>query len=182
MDGEEQKLNTAAGGRSYSAEELELLEIYSHTFIGSYAHTLDGKGRLVVPQAFRDDLGKTFYICPSLDFRSISLYTNLEWAKMRRHYGELGAINAKFQKFLELFDALSYRDQECDAQGRVLLPTKIRQLILKEEKEVEISGASDHIRVVAATTSEELAREVLDNRDSFTALFSELSEMLRNGK
>jgi len=37
---------------------------------------------------------------------------------------------------------------QADNQGRVLLPVKLRQYILGEVKDVEISGALDHIRIV----------------------------------
>ena len=136
-------------------EDRALLEQYSRTFIGSYAHALDTKGRLVVPMAFREFLGETFCIAPSFDFQSIALYPTLMWARMRDRYEKLSKVNAQLRRYLEQLDALSFRGQECDAQGRVLLPGKIRQCILKDEKDVEIAGAYDHVRIIARPAAED---------------------------
>lgn len=165
-----------------AVEEKMLLDKYSHSFLGSYAHSLDSKGRLVVPQAFREDLGESFMICPSLDFKSICLYTNLEWARTRDFYAQMGRLSAQFSKCLNLFDALSYRGQECDNQGRVLLPAKIRQLVLGDEKDVEITGAMDHVRVVTAALSKQLTEDVIASGDLYQQLFDELSARVMNDR
>lgn len=136
-------------------EENGLLGPYAKAFFGSYSHSLDNKGRMVIPQSFRENLGEKFCIAPSFDFRSIAIYPPAKWSSLRASYDRLGRMNASLNRFLEQFDALSYLNQECDAQGRVLLPGGIRQRILKDERDVEITGANDHIRVVAATREEE---------------------------
>ena len=145
----------AAVDEALTAEDQALLEKYSRTFIGSYSHSLDAKGRLVVPLAFREQLGATFCIAPSFDFKSIALYPTLMWARMRDRYEKLGRVNAQLRRYLEQLDALSFRGQECDGQGRVLLPGKIRQNILGDEKDVEITGANDHVRIVARPAADE---------------------------
>ena len=145
----------AVADEALTEEDLALLKKYSSTFIGSYSHSLDAKGRLVVPLAFRVQLGTTFCIAPSFDFKSIALYPTLMWARMRDRYEKLGRVNAQLRRYLEQLDALSFRGQECDGQGRVLLPGKIRQNILGDEKDVEITGANDHVRIVARPAADE---------------------------
>lgn len=145
----------AASQQGLSEEDQQLLDKYSCTFIGSFSHSLDAKGRLVVPQVFRESLGETFCIAPSYDFESIALYPNLMWARMRDRYEKLGKMNSSLKRYLEQLDALSFRGQECDNQGRVLLPAKIRSCILGDEKDVDITGASDHVRVVAHVNADE---------------------------
>ena len=138
-------------------EDLRLLRRYESIFIGSYSHSLDGKGRMVVPQAFREKLGEKFFVAPSQDFKSIALYSEIAWARLRDRFARLQAKRMSYEliRFLEQFDAYSYRDQECDGQGRILLPARLRQKILGDEKDVEITGANDHVRVVAARSAEE---------------------------
>ena len=164
----------AAVDEALTAEEQALLEKYSRTFIGSYSHSLDAKGRLVVPLAFREQLGETFCIAPSFDFKSIALYPTLMWARMRDRYEKLGRVNAQLRRYLEQLDALSFRGQECDGQGRVLLPGKIRQNILGDEKDVEITGANDHVRIVARPAADEqfaaFMADLPDILDSISAL------------
>ena len=128
-------------------------------FIGSFNHSLDSKGRLVIPQGFRDKLGEKFCVAPSFDFRSIAIYPTEKWEERNETYERLGKLNPALNRYLEQFYALSYDDQTCDAQGRVLLPNNIRQKILHEERDMEITGANDHVRVAAATASGDIWNE-----------------------
>ena len=170
----EEALAAAASDEPMTDEDRQLLEKYSRTFIGSYAHTLDGKGRLVVPLVFRESLGETFCIAPSYDFKSIALYPNLMWARMRDRYEKLGKMNSALKRYLEQLDALSFRGQECDNQGRVLLPAKIRACILENEKEVDITGANDHVRVVAHVAAEEQYSQFMADLPSILAEINSL--------
>ena len=122
-------------------------------FIGSFNHSLDTKGRLVIPQNFRDKLGETFCVAPSFDFKSIAIYPTEKWEERNETYEKLGKLNPALNRYLEQFYALSYDEQTCDGQGRVLLPANIRQKILREERDMEITGANDHVRVAALSAS-----------------------------
>ena len=122
-------------------------------FIGSFNHSLDNKGRLVIPQPFREKLGASFCIAPSFDFQSISVYPTDMWEKRNETYERLGNLNPALNRYLEQFYALSFDEQACDSQGRILLPVNIRSKILADEKDVEITGANDHVRIVAANVS-----------------------------
>jgi len=137
-------------------------------FIGSFNHSLDTKGRLVIPQNFREKLGEQFCVAPSYDFKSIAVYPTEMWEKRNEAYEKLGKLNPALNRYLEQFYALSYDCQTCDGQGRVLLPANIRQKILGEERDVEITGANDHIRVVAEAAS----------RESWAQFSTELPELL----
>ena len=138
-------------------EDLQLLDKYSRSFTGTFAHTLDSKGRMVIPLAFRDMLGKVFTIMPSFDFRSIAVYPEVAYVRMRESYArrlETSRHPEKEKRFLQWMDALTFRAQECDGQGRVLLPVKLRQKILGDDKEVDIMGACDHLCVAARAQSD----------------------------
>ena len=106
----------------------------STRFIGSFNHSLDTKGRLVIPQNFRDKLGETFCVAPSFDFKSVAIYPTEKWEERNETYEKLGKLNPALNRYLEQFYALSYDEQTCDGQGRVLLPANIRQKILREER------------------------------------------------
>ncbi len=123
-------------------------------FIGSFNHSLDSKGRLVIPQSFREKLGEQFCIAPSYDFQSIAVYPTEMWEQRNEAYEKLGKLNPALNRYLEQFYALSYDEQTCDGQGRVLLPSNIRQKILGDHRDVEITGANDHVRIVAETVSD----------------------------
>lgn len=167
------ELTAAASDDGLTDEDRRLLKKYERTFIGTFAHTLDTKGRLVIPQVFRDELGDSFCIAPSYDFQSIDIYPKLNWARMREDAERRASRKIKLRRYLEQLDAFSFRDQECDAQGRVLLPTKIRAAILGNEKEVEITGNSDHIRVVTREKGEEQFRQFMADLPSLLDEFDD---------
>lgn len=155
----------APAEQTISEEDRLLLEKYSRSFTGTFAHTLDSKGRMVIPLAFRDMLGKVFTITPSFDFKSIAVYPDIAYVRMRESYVKLldGKSRDKVTKFLQWMDAFTFRSQECDGQGRVLLPARLRQKILGEDKEVDIMGAGDHLNVAARIQcDEELDRFMAD--------------------
>lgn len=148
---EDNPKNEHKSGRKGDDRVEETKEIVR--FVGSFNHSLDSKGRLVVPQNFREKLGEKFCVAPGFDFKSIAIYPTPMWEKRCESYERLGNMNPALNRYLEQFYALSFDGQMCDGQGRVLLPANIRQKILADEKEVEITGANDHIRVVTATVS-----------------------------
>lgn len=161
-----------------SEEDQELLKKYQHTFNGTFLHSLDSKGRMIVPASFRAQLGKEFCIGPAFDFQSVALYPTIVWVRLRDSYAKLGQHNPSLNRYLENFDALSYRGQECDNQGRVLLPSRIREQILKNEKDVEIKGSHDHVKIAVRRTADDKFASFMDNIDSILGDISALSIQL----
>ena len=145
-------------------------------FIGSFNHSLDSKGRLVIPQGFRDKLGEHFCIAPSFDFRSVAIYPTERWEERNETYERLGKLNPALNRYLEQFYALSFDEQTCDAQGRVLLPANIRQKILHEERDMEITGANDHVRVAAVSASGEIWDQFRKELPNLLEMISGLEE------
>ena len=154
-----------------SDEDRRLLDKYSRAFNGTFAHTLDSKGRMVIPLAFRDMLGGTFTVAPEFDFKSIAVYPEIAYVRMReghdRALQESG--NPERKKYLQWLDAYTFRAQECDGQGRVLLPARLRQIILGEDKDVDIMGAGDHLRIAVRVKCEDQLMDFIANIDSVLA-------------
>ena len=148
-----------------SDEDKALLEKYSNNFTGTFAHTLDGKGRMVIPLAFRDMLGKTFTIAPEFDFKSIAVYPELAYVRMREEHARVlrETGNPERKKYVQWLDAYTFRGQECDGQGRVLLPARLRQIILGEDKDVDIMGNNDHLRIAVRLKAEDQLFEFMAN-------------------
>ncbi len=145
-------------------------------FVGSFSHSLDNKGRLVIPQSFREKLGENFWLAPSFDFQSIAIYPTGMWEKRNAGYEKLGSMSPALNRYLEQFYALSYDGQTCDSQGRVLLPVNIRQKILGEERDVEITGANDHVRVIASRNSVESWTKFRDELPALLEMIAALEQ------
>ena len=124
-------------------------------FVGSYTHGIDAKGRMIIPASFREHLGARFAVAPTPDFQAIALYPLSGWMERRDELMALVRINARAQRLLDQFSKYSYVDCEADNQGRLLLPQKIRAWRLGDTREVDVNGATTHIRVMPAEDSRE---------------------------
>lgn len=118
------------------------------TFFGSYDHSIDSKGRIIIPSAYRKPLGDSFTLTISLDDRAIALYPDEGFETMIAELYTLNRRKPAVQKQMDHVAKYSYPGLQADNQGRVLLPAKLRQYVLGDIRDVEISGALDHVRIV----------------------------------
>ena len=132
----------------------EMEAAVENAFFGTYAHSLDGKGRIIIPVGYRKALGEKFTIGPTRDFQGIALYPRKVWLKMLMDMQKLNQRKPVVQQYMNQFNKLSFPDAEADGQGRLLLPAKIRQRMLGDERDVEIAGAFDHLRIVSSAKAE----------------------------
>ena len=94
-------------------------------FMGEYNHTVDAKGRLIVPSKFREQLGDEFVITKGLD-NCLFVYDNSEWAALEEKLRALPITNTAGRKFSR-FLLGSAATCEVDKQGRILLPSVLRE-------------------------------------------------------
>lgn len=134
-------------------------------FFGSYDHSIDAKGRIIVPNAYRKALGESFTITIGLDDRAIALYPDEAFEKMVEELYALNRRKPAVQKQLDHVAKFSYPGMQADNQGRVLLPVKLRQYVLGDARDVEISGALDHIRIVENAVATEEDTYYKENRE-----------------
>lgn len=113
-------------------------------FFGTYEHTLDEKGRLVIPSKLREEAGDKIYIMKGFD-GSLSIYKAEEFARLAEEYNTLSYNHKAHRDYLRIRLA-STCELDVDKQGRVLLPI---QLLKKYNigKEVVVIGAGDHMEV-----------------------------------
>jgi len=132
--------------------------------IGQVSHSLDAKGRLIIPLKFRADLGAKFVATRGLD-GCVSLYPMEEWHRLAAMIK--AAPLAEGRTMQRYFFALA---EECepDAQGRVLLPLKLRTKA-GLSKDVVIVGVETHLEVWDAARWDELENSV-DDEDVIAAL------------
>ncbi len=96
---------------------------------GNYPATVDGKGRLKIPTAFKEHLDENFgqevYVT-SLDGHSVRIYPFTVWRGIEEKLAALPSMNKSKKKFL---DRTNYWGQagRMDAQGRVLIPSLLRE-------------------------------------------------------
>ena len=146
-------------------------------FFGCYDHAIDGKGRIIIPADYRLNLGPQFTIGPTRDQKAIALYPKRTWQALLQEMSEIRHLHGnkpKVQVYLNRFFKFSYPNVESDNQGRLLLPAKLRQEMLGDARDVEISGAQDHIRIVTSDKAAEDERYYKENEDDILEFMGSL--------
>ena len=113
-------------------------------FIGEYSHTIDAKGRLIVPSKFREQLGDEFVVTKGLD-GCLFVYENSEWKSFEEKLHALPLTNANARKFSRFFLAGACAC-EVDRQGRILIPSVLREFA-HLEKDVVLVGVGSRIEI-----------------------------------
>ena len=117
-------------------------------FRGSAPARLDEKGRLKVPNLFRQQIEEAFgrdLFVTSLHGRNFLLYPLPVWRSLEEKLAELPAIHRAKNKFLERVNYYG-QDAALDAQGRVLIPQILRDSA-KLPPDVVVTGNIDHLVV-----------------------------------
>ncbi|MDG2907433.1 MAG: hypothetical protein P6D49_03935 [Acidimicrobiales bacterium] len=123
-------------------------------FVGTFEHTLDDKGRIVLPARFRSHFADGGYL--TLTEGCVELRSRLEFEGMvERTLAEIRAGEADPEERRSL-GSRSERVQP-DAQGRVTLSARF-QKDADLEREVVLVGALDMIEIYAASTWREVER------------------------
>jgi len=140
-------------------------------FMGEYHHSIDNKGRLIVPSKFRDELGDMFIITRGLD-QCLFGYPVSEWGLIEEKLKGLPLTKKDARAFTRFFFS-GATESELDKQGRINIPTPLLQYA-KLEKECVILGVSNRIEIWSKqiwedyfTQSEESFAEIAENMNGF---------------
>ena len=113
-------------------------------FFGSFAHTLDEKGRLMIPRKMREELGFKVYIMQGYD-GSLSVYNESRYQKLVAEFENLPFNQRKNRDYLRIQFA-STHEMDVDKLGRVQIPTALLNKF-NISREVIVLGIGDHIEI-----------------------------------
>ena len=117
-------------------------------FNGRSLLTIDAKGRLFLPQAYRDELGKNFVISLSSDLKTLALYCNCDWQEKSAKLRRIPETDRRAHKLLRLIFSSTFSSYNTDAQGRVLIPQAVRQDYgLSEGSEAVLVGVGSNLEI-----------------------------------
>jgi MraZ protein len=94
-------------------------------FMGEYNHTIDAKGRLIIPSKFREALGDEFVVTKGMD-GCLFVFDNSEWQSFAEKLHSLPVMDKEVRQFTRFFLA-GAASLEVDKQGRILLPSVLRE-------------------------------------------------------
>ena len=137
-------------------------------FFGTYSHSLDNKGRLVIPRKMRDELGVKIFIMKGYD-GALSVYKEEAFLKLIEEEETLSFKKKEHRDYLRIRLA-SVVDLEVDKMGRVQIPTST---LTKYNigKDVVVLGAGEHIEIWDANKYEEYISSIEEN-------FEEIAERI----
>ena len=113
-------------------------------FMGEYSHSIDTKGRLIIPSRFRDELGETFVLTKGLD-GCLSIYPQTEWDAFQQKLSAMPLTNKNARSLVRFFVA-GATECELDKQGRILVPATLREFA-GLEKDVVLTGNINRIEI-----------------------------------
>ena len=112
--------------------------------IGEYEHSLDAKGRLIMPAKIREDIGEKFIITKGLD-GCLFGFSQKEWTNFEEKLKTLPLTNKNARDFVRFFLSGAI-ECEIDKQGRVLIARNLREYGALE-KEAVIIGVGTRIEI-----------------------------------
>ena len=116
-------------------------------FRGSSFHTIDPKGRIIIPARFRDVIKSdgTYGVMLSRMDGGLMAYTYDEWRKIESRILSLAEKSDSMRRFRRVFIGGSF-ECACDKQDRILVPPNLREYA-GFEKEIVMVGVLDHFEI-----------------------------------
>ena len=128
-------------------------------FMGEYHHSIDDKGRLIIPSKFRTELGESFVVTRGLE-NCLFVYSLVEWNKIVDKLKTLPFTKKDARNFTRFFLS-GATVTELDKQGRVnILPSLVDYANL--EKDCIVIGVNDRLEIWSKNNWEQFFSENSD--------------------
>ncbi len=124
-------------------------------FRGSSLHTIDAKGRLIIPSRFRDVIranGGERVMISQMD-GCLVVYPFEDWRRIETRILEMAQKSEQMRRFRRVFIGGAF-ECACDKQERILIPPLLRESA-GLEKDVALVGVLDHFEIWSREAWEE---------------------------
>lgn len=113
-------------------------------FMGQYNHSIDAKGRVIVPAKFREGLGLRFVATKGNDC-CLNIYTMEEWDKLVDKLNSLPTSNKIARMYVRKITA-NAAECEPDNNGRISIPQNLKEYA-NISKDIISIGVNDHVEI-----------------------------------
>lgn len=113
-------------------------------FIGEYHHSVDDKGRLIIPSKFRDELGTKFIITRGIE-NCLFVYSLESWEKIVNKLETLPFTKKDARAFIRFFLS-GASEAEFDKQGRINIASPLISYA-NITKECVVIGTGDRLEI-----------------------------------
>ena len=140
-------------------------------FIGEFHHTIDDKGRIIIPSKFREKLGNQFIITRGID-NCLFVYSYDDWMNITNKLSSLPFTKRDARVFNRFFLS-GATDVELDKQGRVNISSPLISYA-NLTKDCVIIGAGDRLEIWAKESWDNFFNSTKDNMSDIAEnLFNE---------
>ncbi len=113
-------------------------------FLGRYSHTIDDKGRLIIPVRFRELLDRGAYVTQGFD-NNLMVLTAATFDQIYAYVNQLSLTDPTARQ-LRRFIFSSAERVEVDKVGRILIPQYLRE-VAQLESDVTLVGVADYFEI-----------------------------------
>lgn len=131
-------------------------------FMGEYSHSIDAKGRVILPAKFRDELGSHFVVTRGLE-GCLAVYTMESWLTLANSMKKLKASKENVRAFKRFLFG-SAAEVEFDKQGRILIPSTLREYA-HLTKDVTVLGTGDKVELWDKAAYEAYAAKIVPDME-----------------
>jgi MraZ protein len=139
---------------------------------GEFRHTLDDRGRVAVPARFRARLARGATLARWLD-RCLGLFPQDEWEDLAAKLGSLPLTNPRAREFARFMSSGAV-EVELDKQGRVLVPSYLRDYAGIGEGEVVVVGALNRLELWAPSAWQPYRAQIEDEPEALAEHLADL--------
>ena len=140
-------------------------------FIGEYHHTIDEKGRIIIPAKFREELGNNFIVTRGID-NCLFVYSNEKWDMITTKLNALPFTKKDARTFNRFFMS-GATSVELDKQGRVNVTAPLIDYA-NIVKDCVIIGTGDRLEIWAQEAWNDFFNSTKDSMSDIAEnLFSE---------
>ncbi len=133
-------------------------------FYGEHEHSIDRKGRLIIPSKFREvfkeNYVERFYVTRGLD-TCLFVFTEDEWKKQESKLKSLSFTNSQARQFNRLYFSGAC-EVTCDRQGRILVPQYLKDYA-QIKRDVIVVGISNRIEIWSKERWQEFYRNTKES-------------------
>ena len=141
-------------------------------FYGEHEHSVDRKGRLIIPakfrEVFKENYVERFFVTRGLD-TCLFVFTEEEWKKQESRFKSLPFTNAQARHFNRLYFSGAC-EVACDRQGRILVPPYLKDFA-QIKRDVVIVGVSNRMEVWSRENWQEFYKT---KKDSFEKMAEDI--------
>lgn len=143
-------------------------------FYGEYIHSIDRKGRLILPARFREvakaNFIEKFFVTRGLD-KCLFMFSEEEWRSQEAKFKAISFTKSQARTFSRIYFS-GAQEVIPDKQGRILLPQYLKDFA-EIKRDVVIAGLSNRVEIwskdkwegfyaTARTSFEEIAEKLMD--------------------